>query len=137
MENGMTYRVIIAGGRDFDDYEYLEKICLPIIDKLKAEYDVIVMSGHAKGADMLAEQFAKENDLKLEVYPADWKVHWRSAGFRRNEQMGDIANGLIAFWDGNSHGTQHMIEYAKSKGLDIHVFRYNTKVSEDDSTRNI
>lgn len=119
------YKVIIAGGREFNDYDYLERSCLTIIEELWADYDLIVMSGHAKGADMLAEKFAKEHGLKLEVYPADWKSHWRSAGFRRNEQMGDMANGLIAFWDGKSHGTKHMIVYARNKGLDVHVFRYN------------
>lgn len=131
------YRLIIAGGRDFNDYDYLRSCCLPIVDKLVLQYDVIIMSGHAKGADLLGERFATERNLKLEIYPADWKAHWRSAGFRRNEQMGNIADGLIAFWDGNSHGTKHMIEYAKSKGLDVHVFNYNTKEIDDDSTRSI
>ena len=115
------YRIIIAGGRDFDDYSLLQSKCLPIIERLMADYGVITMSGHAKGADLLGERFAKEHGLKLEVYLADWKAHYRSAGFRRNEQKGDIANGLIAFWDGESHGTKHMIEYAKNKGLDVNV----------------
>ncbi|GJG37862.1 DUF2493 domain-containing protein [Prevotella lacticifex] len=118
------YGIIIAGGRDFDDYSLLQSKCLPIIERQMVNHDVIIMSGHAKGADMLGERFAEEHGLKLEVYPADWKAHYRSAGFRRNEQMGDIANGLIAFWDGESHGTKHMIEYAKSKGLDVNVVRY-------------
>ncbi|GJG69378.1 hypothetical protein PRLR6025_28470 [Prevotella lacticifex] len=118
------YGIIIAGGRDFDDYSLLQSKCLPIIERQMVNHDVIIMSGHAKGADMLGERFAEEHGLKLEVYPADWKAHYRSAGFRRNEQMGNIANGLIAFWDGESHGTKHMIEYAKSKGLDVNVVRY-------------
>lgn len=118
------YRIIIAGGRDFDDYSLLQSKCLPIIERQMVNHDVIIMSGHAKGADVLGERFAKEHGLKLEVYPADWKAHYRSAGFRRNEQMGDIANGLIAFCDGESHGTKHMIEYAKSKGLEVYDFRY-------------
>ena len=118
------YRIIIAGGRDFDDYGLLQSKCLPIIERLMADHKVIIMSGHAKGADLLGERFAKEHGLKLEVYPADWKAHYRSAGFRRNDQMGDIANGLIAFWDGESHATKHKIEYAKSKGLDVNVVRY-------------
>lgn len=118
------YRIIIAGGRDFDDYSLLQSKCLPIIERLMADYDVIIMSGHAKGADMLGERFTEEHGLKLKVYPADWKAHYRSAGFRRNEQMGDIANGLIAFWNGESHGTKHMIEYARSKEVDVNVFRY-------------
>ena len=118
------YGIIIAGGRDFDDYSLLQSKCLPIIERQMVNHDVIIMSGHAKGADMLGERFAEEHGLKLEVYPADWKAHYRSAGFRRNEQMGNIANGLIAFWDGESLGTKHMIEYAKSKGLDVNVVRY-------------
>lgn len=89
-----TYRIIIAGGRDFDDYDLLQSKCLPIIERLMEKYEVIIMSGHAKGADLIGEKFAKEHGLELEVYPADWKAHYRSAGFRRNEQMGDIANGL-------------------------------------------
>ena len=118
------YRIIIAGGRDFGDYELLQSKCLLIIERLMADHKVIIMSGHAKGADVLGEKFAHEHGVKLEIYPADWKAHYRSAGFRRNEQMGDIANGLIVFWDGKSHGTKHMIEYAKSKGLDVNVVRY-------------
>ena len=104
------YRIIIAGGRDFDDYSLLQSKCLPIIETQMVNYEVIIMSGHAKGADLLGERFAEEHGLKLEVYLADWKAHYRSAGFRRNEQMGDIANGLIAFWNGESHGTKHMID---------------------------
>lgn len=119
------YRLIIAGGRNFNDYDYMQRCCMAVIDKLSKDYDIIVVSGHAQGADMLGERFANEQDLILEVYPADWKAHYRSAGFRRNEQMGDISDGLIAFWDGRSHGTRHMIEYAKSKGLDVTVYYYN------------
>lgn len=118
------YRLIIAGGRDFNDYDYLQRCCMPVIDKLRNDYDVVVVSGHAEGADMLGERLANEQGVKLEVYPADWKTHYRSAGFRRNEQMGDIADGLIAFWDGRSHGTRHMIEYAKSRGLCVSVYYY-------------
>lgn len=118
------YGIIIAGGRDFDDYSFLQSKCLPIIERLMPNHEVIIMSGHAKGADLLGERFAEEHGLKLKVYPADWKAHYRSAGFRRNEQMGDIANGLIAFWDGESHGTKHMIEYARSKEVDVNVFSY-------------
>ena len=119
-----TYRIIIAGSRDFDDYSFLQSKCLPIIERLMVNHEVIIMSAHAKGADLLGERFAEEHGLKFEVYPADWKTHYRSAGFRRNEQMGDIANGLIAFWKGESHGTKHMIEYARSKEVDVNVFSY-------------
>ena len=74
---------------------------------------------------MLGEQYAQEKGYELETYPADWKKYGRRAGFLRNEQMADLSNAAIGFWDGDSHGTQHMIEYSKEKGLDVRVVRYN------------
>jgi hypothetical protein len=115
------FRVIVAGSRGFDDYQTLSETCDFFLKKKK---NVIIISGNAKGADKLGEQYAKERGLKLEVYPADWEKYGKSAGFIRNEEMGDIANALIAFWDGESHGTKHMIEYAKNKGLKIRVYNY-------------
>ena len=115
------FRVIIAGSRGFNDYQILSESCDYF---LKNKKNVVIISGHAVGADQLGEQYAKERGYTLEIYPADWKTYGRSAGFKRNEQMGDIANALIAFWDGKSHGTKHMIEYAKNKGLKIRIYNY-------------
>lgn len=66
----------------------------------------------------------KAERIVIKVYNGQ-ADYYRSAGFRRNEQMWDISDGLIAFWDGRSHGTGHMIEYAKSRGLDVTVYYYN------------
>lgn len=116
--------MIIAGARDFDNYDYLRRQCRAFLSRHGKERRVVIVSGHADGADLLGEKFAIENGLPLEIYPADWEKNWRSVGFRRNELMGDIADALIAFWDGNSHGTKHMIEYASGKGLDVVVCGY-------------
>ena len=48
----------------------------------------------------------------------------KSAGFRRNEQMAEFADALIAFWDGKSHGTKHMIDTATEKGMNVSVVNY-------------
>ena len=120
-EEKNNFRVIIAGSRGFDDYQTLSESCDFF---LKNKENVVIISGHAVGADQLGERYANERGYPLEVYPADWKTYGKSAGFKRNEQMGDIANALIAFWDGESHGTKHMIEYARSKGLKIRIYNY-------------
>ena len=67
--------------------------------------------------------------MGLEIYPADWKKFGKSAGFRRNEKMAEIADMLIAFWNGESHGTKHMIDICKEKGIETIVVNYgNTGV---------
>lgn len=77
------YKVIIAGCRDFDNYELLKEKCDYFLQDEKKE-DVVIISGHASGADALGERYAQERGSLLETYPADWKVHGRAAGPIRN-----------------------------------------------------
>jgi len=86
--------------------------------------ELIIISGTAKGADTLAIQYAKEKNIYLIQMPADWNTYKKSAGFKRNVAMAQIADGLVAFWDGKSHGTGHMIEIAKAKGLKVRIINY-------------
>jgi len=119
------YKVVIFGSRDFNNYELLKEKCDAYLQNKKETHNIIIVSGHARGADTLGEQYAKEKGYELETYPADWDKYGKKAGFLRNEYMGDISNAAIGFWDGKSHGTKHMIEYCKSKGLDVRVVKYN------------
>ncbi len=127
-------RVIIAGGRDFNNFESLEFEVIRIFKKLKAEgyfttsNDITIISGTARGADKLGEKFANKYHLKLECFPADWDRFGKSAGYKRNQQMSTYAkedNGvLIAFWNRSSKGTKHMIDIATRDGLRVFVVNY-------------
>lgn len=117
------YRVIIAGCRDFADYELLKEKCDYYLQNREKE-DIVIVSGHASGADALGERYAQERGSQLETYPADWKAHGRAAGPIRNENMVRVANALIAFWDGKSRGTKNMIETARKYSLKVAVVRY-------------
>lgn len=117
------YKVIIAGCRDFADYELLKKECDFCLQNQKPE-DIVIVSGHASGADALGEHYALERDLQLETYTADWKAHGRAAGPIRNAQMASVAHALIAFWDGKSRETKNMIDTATKRGLQVAVVRY-------------
>lgn len=117
------YRVIIEGCRDFNDYELLKEKCDYFLQDEKKE-DVVIISGHASGADALGERYAQERGFQLETFPADWKAHGRAAGPIRNARMASAANALIAFWDGKSRGTKNMIEIAKNHNLKVVVVRY-------------
>ena len=45
--------------------------------------------------------------------------------------MAENADALVAFWDGNSPGTRHMIETAKAHGLAVRVIRIKTEKKEN------
>lgn len=111
-------RVIIAGGRDYDNYDGL----LEAINEAQYEISTVVCGG-ATGVDALGERYAREMNKPLDIYKADWKAHGRGAGPVRNRKMAENADALIAVWDGRSRGTKHMIETATSKGLLVYVKR--------------
>jgi hypothetical protein len=114
-------KVIIAGGRDFKDYEKLKNIC---DIAFKSYPQVEIVSGTAHGADLLGEQYANDRGHLIKRFPADWDNYGKGAGFRRNVEMAEYAGALLAFWDGSSRGTQHMINTAKKKGLKIKIIKY-------------
>ena len=114
-------RVIIAGGRDFNDYEQLKTKCNHI---LQNQTDIEILCGCANGADKLGEKFALESYYKIKYFPADWNNKGKSAGYQRNIQMAEYADALIAFWNGNSRGTKHMIDRTNKNGLKVRIIKY-------------
>lgn len=117
-------RIIIAGCRNFTNYALLRETCDRLLKETSVSHEVVIVSGHATGADALGEKYAQENGYTLETYPADWKRHGRAAGPIRNALMASVANALIAFWDGKSRGTKNMIDLANTKGLQVAVVQY-------------
>lgn len=131
-------RVIIAGGRYFNDYPLLKRKMNIILRDTKEP--IIIISGTAAGADKLGEQYAAEKGYRIEKYPADWTnmnvtpcvqrkrkdgtLYNAAAGNIRNSKMADNGDSLVAFWDGKSTGTKDMISLAKNKGLKIRIIYY-------------
>ena len=119
------FKLIIAGGRDFTDSKMLSGALDQLVNRgeLK-DYAVSIVTGMARGADMLGRKFALAFNVKRYEFPADWNQYGKRAGFIRNKQMGDFADGLLAFWDGQSRGTKQMIEYMQSLGKPTYIIRY-------------
>ena len=63
----------------------------------------------------------RSGGIPVRYFPADWRTLGKSAGYQRNIQMAQYADALIAFWDGQSKGTKHMVETAQEFGLDVRV----------------
>ena len=123
MEN---FKVIISGSRGFSNYKLLKEKRNEYLREKRKEYNIIIISGGARGADFYGEKYAQDEGFSLEVFPANWNKFGKSAGFRRNEQMAEVADALIAFWDGKSNGTKHMIEIMENKKLLVRVVNYET-----------
>lgn len=117
-------RVIVASSRGFNDYSLLDRKLTHLLSKQDVE-DVEIVSGGARGADKLGEAWAEHHGYDFTVFPADWDRLGKRAGYLRNQQMAEYATHLVAFWDGVSKGTAHMIDLARKKGLKVVVVSFD------------
>lgn len=107
-------KVIIAGGRDFHDYDTLLEAVMA------CPFDITeVVSGGAPGVDTLGERFSLDAlDKEATRFPANWTKYGRhEAGKIRNAEMANYAEAILALWNGFSSGTGDMIDKARAKGL--------------------
>lgn len=82
-----------------------------------------MIEGGARGADAYGKIWAKNNKVPCTSMPAEWDKYGKSAGYRRNQDMANVAEALIAIriGGGASKGTTHMINIANAKGLRVYV----------------
>jgi len=122
-------RIIVAGSREFTDYALLDRKLTHVLQRLTPD-DTAIVSGLARGADLMGKRWAEEHGFDVLPFPANWYPRGKSggldrrAGYIRNEEMAAIATHLIAFWDQKSHGTFNMIQEARARGLKVVVVRY-------------
>ena len=111
-------RIIIAGTRTSVNMDHLE-----VAIQKSGWTPKVIISGTAKGADQLGEQWARENSVPVKQFKPDWSQYGKAAGPKRNREMAENADALIALWDGKSKGTKNMIETAEKLGLKVYVHR--------------
>lgn len=117
-------RVLVCGGREYDDWDTLYSTLYDIFDdgERPLTNPFVVISGGAKGADFLARVWAKFMSIEFpsvsyEEYPADWKTHGKAAGPIRNKQMLEEGKpDLVVAFPGGT-GTANMVKQAKEKGV--------------------
>ncbi len=117
-------KTIVAGSRLIRSYKDVEAA----INESGFHITEIV-SGLANGPDTFGIEWAFRNGVKVKKFPAEWHKYGNGAGYRRNKQMAEYADALIAVWDGKSSGTKHMIEDAKKKGLQVFVKTVTHEIS--------
>lgn len=109
-------RVIIAGSRTIADFSEVETAI-----KNSGFAITEVISGGCAGPDLLGERWALHNLIPKRTFVADWKNLGKAAGPIRNSEMAANADALILIWDGESRGSQDMLNKANVKGLKVHV----------------
>jgi hypothetical protein len=104
-------RVVIAGSRTLDHKEtyYLREL-EKLVEKFETDHGTItqVVSGTARGPDLVGERWALENGIHIMRFAPNWKKFGKAAGPMRNVEMGQYADGAIIMWDGKSTGAKHM-----------------------------
>jgi hypothetical protein len=111
-------KTVIAGSRTIKDARLLESAIKKSGFKISE-----VVCGAAKGVDTLGSEWAVRNKIPVKVFKPDWDTHGKSAGPRRNRQMAEYAEALIALWDGHSRGTKSMIDYANKNNLEVFILK--------------
>ncbi len=121
MTDSKIIKIVIAGCRNYNNYEEAKEYIDQCISNIRNGNTIIIISGGASGADKIGERYAKEKGFDVELYPADWKKYGRSAGPIRNKIMAQECDYAICFWDGKSRGTKSMIEFAKMFEKELRV----------------
>lgn len=110
-----------VGSRGFSDIKLARKVIFMILKRFKKFTPV---SGGAKGADTICVDICEKMGMKPIIFLPEWDKYGKSAGFRRNSQIVDESDALIAFWDGKSRGTLDSINKAKEKGIPVFIAEY-------------
>jgi hypothetical protein len=113
--------IAVIGSRTFENYRKMETVLDSLIEE-RGLSDITIVSGGARGADTLAERYAKNRGFSLIVKYADWDLG-KHAGYLRNQEMAEIADIIIGFHQGNSKGTQHMLKEGADRGIETICIR--------------
>lgn len=130
-----TFKLLVCGDRKYNDYETLKKILTTVVETMPKD-QIIIINGDATGADTLSSSFAKDQDLKCKLFPAEWRKYGDKAGPIRNWKMiQEKPKQVIAFHNDifNSKGTKGMIKISLSENIPTFLCENGTlkKIEKD------
>lgn len=117
------YKVILTTSRSFDNYNLYKEKFMHFLSAKKETHSLVVIPA-SKIADMLTNRLSEDIDIIKEPHKAEWEKYGKNAINISNDKIVNIANALIAFWDGKSVGIKNLIDKAKEKGLKVAVVKY-------------
>ena len=111
-------KLVIAGSCTFTDYQLLCQVLAPDRHRITQ-----VLTGGARGADALGKRWAWSKQVPWKGFKADWERFGKAAGVRRNHQLAQAGDVLVAFRDGPSPGTAHLIQCMRALGKPVVVIQ--------------
>jgi hypothetical protein len=111
----MSHVVIVCGGREYDDVQQMDRVLSHYLSNVP---DLIIRHGGARGADLMAQDWADLHGIPTEVFYAKWKSEGRKAGVLRNLEMAKAGAVLVIAFPGG-RGTQSMMEIAGRYGIPV------------------
>lgn len=113
-------KIAVIGSRGWKD----NAIIFRTLDLIREKETFELVSGGAIGVDSMAEMYAKLHGIAITVIKPDYKMYGsKVAPLIRNKKIVDMADQVIAFWDGQSMGTLHTINYASKSGKKLFVIK--------------
>lgn len=85
-----------------------------------------IVSGGARGIDSNARDYALKNKIPLTEFLPDYRRFGRGAPLKRNLQIIEYADIVIAFWDGKSHGTKYVIDNCRKLNVPVQIVKINS-----------
>lgn len=117
-------RILVTGSRTWTDKDAVRNALLDTWMFAGRPYGVTVVHGGARGADYLADVYAKRLGFVTEAHRAPWESAGRSAGYLRNKTMVDLgADICLAFIKNNSKGATMCADLAEKAGIPVHYWR--------------
>jgi len=108
--------LLICGSRDLTNYQL-------VVDAIRDSNFIFdeIIEGGCRGVDYLGRLYADGHDIHRRCFPANWDKHGISAGLRRNSEMVEQADMVIAITLPTSRGTWDTIRKAQYKGIPVHI----------------
>jgi predicted Rossmann-fold nucleotide-binding protein len=119
---------LICGGREFENVEWMSQHLIDVLKRCSEKgIELHVVTGLARGADRLAHDVAQRFGVEVHGFVAQWSVHGRSAGYKRNVRMAEFlveqrraghSVDVVAFPGGR--GTEHMRNISRERGITVY-----------------
>lgn len=126
------FKILVCGGRAYSNKEKV----YDTLDEMKAlcetahlatnstnPINIVIIQGGAKGADRLASQWAKENNIRQEQYDADWDSYGKAAGYIRNKTMLTVGKPDLVIAFSGGQGTKNMIQLAQDENIQVEIIK--------------
>lgn len=108
--------LLIAGSRNIERFD--------LSPYISSDVDLII-SGGAKGIDIIAEEYADKHKLSKIILRPKYKLYRKAAPIIRNDEMVKLCDKALIIWDGKSRGTKHTIDYLTKSGKIVNVILVN------------